>query len=92
LDLVGAVSIAQHGEAPEAVPPTRGRVARLRMAHTLYEEVPPGSRSWQPVEPLDVTYRDVPASPKWFRDDERYADGRERSGNTLLVDLELTGP
>lgn len=89
LTLVGNVSIAQHGEAPEAVPRTLGRVARLQMAHTLYEEVPPGSRSWQPVEPLDVMYEELRASPKWFRDEETFSDGRERVGNALLVDFAL---
>jgi hypothetical protein len=89
LELAGGVSIAQHGEAPDAVPTTEGRVTRLRLAYTLYEEVPAGSRSWQPVEPLDVIYEDVHSSPKWFPDEVRDGDGRERLGNSLLVDLDL---
>lgn len=86
--LVGSVYLAHHGEAPEDFPETRGVVRRLRLAGTLYEERPPGSRSWTYVLPRDVTHRDVERSPEWFTDDLRVGT-RARLENALLVDLEV---
>ena len=86
--LTGTITIAQHGEAPKDFPTVQGRIRRVRMAHTLYEEQPPGSRSWTPVRPADVRYEDRDAAPKWFPDHDG-GTSPARFSNSVLVELQV---
>ena len=86
LRLSGSISIAQHGEAPDSFPVVHGLVERVRMAHTMYEQRPAGSRSWEPALPADVLYEELQAAPKWFPSYDGVAE-RARFSNSVLVDL-----
>lgn len=85
----GHITIAQHGEAPEDLPSTTGAVHRVRLITTLYEQDPPGSQSWRPTRPADVTYRDVDRTPKWFPD-ELSDSSPGYLTNAALVDLQVS--
>lgn len=84
--VTGTIRVAQHGEAPEDLPPVRGRVRRLRLAHVLHEQVPPGV--WQVVQPYDVRYEDVQEAPRWFPAQDR-STSPARLTPLVLVDLEV---
>ena len=85
------ISISRHGEAPGEVPPVEARVRRVRLTHTSYEEVPPGSHSWAAVRPVDVRHEDVRAAPTWFPDTD-LSHSPVRLADQVLVDLELVAP
>jgi len=86
--LTGTITIAQHGEAPQDFPTVQGRIRRVRTAHTLYEEQPPGSRSWTPVRPADVRYEELDAAPKSFLD-HNPGTSPARFSNSVLVELQV---
>lgn len=84
----GHIAISQHGEAPETFPETTARVARVRMAATMYAEEPTGSGTWRPVEPPDVEYTHLDRAPKWFPETSDHTSP-SRFLNAVIVDLRV---
>jgi hypothetical protein len=77
-------------------PVATGRVRAIRLVYRMYEEVPPGSRSFQPV-PGDMSLKPVDTCPKWFHDEESkpapaQKSRRMRRCDGVLVDLEVEVP
>ncbi|MFF4499467.1 DUF6578 domain-containing protein [Streptomyces sp. NPDC001401] len=85
--LVGLLSVEAHGDE---WPEVSGRVRAVRVVSQEYAEMPPGSRSWEPVRGTGARrFRSVDECPKWFADGERGEKGRRFMEAGVVVTLEV---
>ncbi|MGW2884228.1 DUF6578 domain-containing protein [Streptomyces griseoruber] len=83
----GLLVVNGHGGGPRVT----GRVRAVRVVNQVYEENPPGSRTWEPVRG-ERTLRPVDRCPKWFDAGTPDARGRQPRESGVLVTLEIPDP
>ncbi|MEU1518204.1 DUF6578 domain-containing protein [Streptomyces sp. NPDC005811] len=85
--MVGLLVVNGHGGGPRVT----GRVRAVRVVTQVYEENPPGSRTWEPV-PGERGLRPVDRCPKWFDDGTPDERGRRPAESGVLATLEIPDP
>ncbi|WP_067244941.1 DUF6578 domain-containing protein [Streptomyces sp. DSM 15324] len=85
--VVGLLVVNGHGGGPRVT----GRVRAVRVVTEVYEENPPGSRTWEPV-PGERGLRPVDRCPKWFDDGTPDERGRRPAESGVLATLEIPDP